>query len=141
MLMNGLDGQITTARRPGSASAVRFADRRRALQPHKIILEVEPTLLRPQPRAHRVVRHREEARGNPEATTEIVGDRREALARFQATGALDVGREVAVAEAEPCFAAQGIERRHEIPSLAAPSPAEIGIVLPRQGIEQRIEIG
>src|SRR5207253_636764 len=39
------------------------------------------------------------------------------------------------------LAAQGFERRHEGPGLAAPAPAEFGVVLPRQGVEQGVEIG
>src|SRR5437764_273559 len=76
MLMNGFDGQITTAR-------------------------------------------------NCESAAEIVRYRRQALARLAATGALDMGREIAVAEAEPGLAAERFEGGHEGPRLAAPAPAEL----------------
>src|SRR5437016_113100 len=54
--------------------------------------------------------------------------------------ALDMRREIAVAEAEPGLAAQGFERRHKGPGLAAAPPAEFGVVVARERVEQRIEI-
>src|SRR5438270_436696 len=42
---------------------------------------------------------------------------------------------------EPSLAAERFERRHEGPGLAFPAPAELGVVEPRQGVEQGIEIG
>src|SRR5439155_15020222 len=85
--------------------------------------------------------HRQKARGNPEAAAEIVGDRRQFLARGQTARALDMGREIAVAKAGPGVAAQGFERRYKGPGLAAAAPAEFGVVVAREGVEQRVEIG
>src|SRR5439155_23936958 len=79
--------------------------------------------------------------GDAEPEAEIVRYRRQALARLAARGALDMGREIAVAEAEPGLAAERFEGGHEGPRLAAPAPAELQVVVPRQGVEQRVEIG
>ena len=78
MLMNGFDGQMTTARRSsvgergekirmrprfGGAGECEFADDRLAAQPHEIILEVEPALVRCRSRVRTgSSRHRQEPR-------------------------------------------------------------------------------
>ena len=77
MLMNGLDGQITTAVVAGSASAARksgcaravaapwndqLVHRRLAAPTHEILLEVDPAFVGANARAHRIVAHRQHAR-------------------------------------------------------------------------------
>ncbi len=151
MLISGFDGQITTivksssarearisgcGARFGSANKDDFAHRRRAVQSDKIILKVEPALFRQQPRAHRIVAHRQHPRSDPEPLAEIVGDRRQAFAAAQPAGALNMGGEIAVAELEPGLAAKRFERRHKGPGLAAPAPAGVAIVEAGERIEQ-----
>src|SRR4051794_32460161 len=118
-----------------------FADDRLAAQPHKIILEVEPARFGAQAGAPLVARHRQQPRTDAEPAAEIVRYRRQALAGVEAAGTLDMRREIAVAEPEPGLAAERFEGRHECPGLAVPPPAEFRIRLPRQRIEQRVEIG
>src|SRR5260221_5236802 len=52
-----------------------------------------------------------------------------------------MGGEVAVAEPEPDLAAQSFERCHKGPGLASPAPTQLGVVLTRERVEQRVEIG
>ena len=153
MLMNGLDGQITTARRRRVARAAArksgcgarrrragkddLAHRRLAAPPHEIILEIEPALavLQTRVRTGSSLIGRM-PRGDAEPAAEIVGDRRQRLAGGEPAGALDMGREIAVAEPEPGLAAERFERRHEGPGLVAPAPAGLRIVEPGEGVEQ-----
>ena len=71
---------------------------------------------------------------------EVVGDRAQALPRGQAAGALDVGGQIGVAEAEPGLAAQLRERRHEGPGLAGASPAGLRIGDARERVHDGIQI-
>ena len=101
-----------------------------AAQPHEIILEVEPTLsVRSRVRTLWSDIGSSRAR-DAEAAAEIVDDGRQALAGVEAAGALDMRREIAVAEAEPGLAAERFERGHKGPGLAAPPPAEFRVGLP-----------
>ena len=118
-----------------------LADHRRATQPHEIILEVEPALRGAQPSAHPVVAHRQKPRRDPEAPAEIIGDLRQALAGGEPPRALDMGREIAVAEVEPGLAAEASQRLHKGPGLVAPAPAELRIVEAGEGVEQGVDIG
>ena len=76
----------------------------------------------------------------PRRAAEVVSDRAQAVARDQAAGALDVGGEIGVAEAEPGLAAELRERRHEGPGLAGPSPAGLRIGDARERVRDGIQI-
>ena len=48
---------------------------------HEVLLEREPAVGRPDARAYRIVAHREDARGDAQASRELRGDRRQRRAR------------------------------------------------------------
>src|ERR1043166_1174800 len=118
-----------------------FLDFRCAALAQEIILEVEPSLGGPHARAHAILAHREDARGEAEPAAEIAGDVRERLARRAPARALDMGGEVAVAELEPSLAAERRQRRHEGPSFLAPPPALLRIAHAGERVHERVEIG
>ena len=64
-----------------------------ALKAHEIVLEIEPTLVRPQSGAQPIVRRRQHAGTDAEAAAEVGGDGGETLALPQPTGALDMNRQ------------------------------------------------
>ena len=59
----------------------------------------------------------------------------------QALGAVQVGGEVAVAEAEPGLAAEALERLHDLPGLAGEAPAALVVVQPGQRVGHGVEVG
>ena len=87
MLMNGLDGQMTTARSRGIGKRGQKVRLRPAPSPrranasscttgcaalaHEIVLEIDPAVVRANARAHRIVAHRHDARPDAEAAAEI----------------------------------------------------------------------
>src|ERR1700730_8296325 len=104
-------------------------------------MEIEPTIVGSQARADAVVAHRQQPRRDAEAAAEIVGDLRKALTRREPPSALDMSSEIAVAELEPGFAAQRLQRRHEGPGLATPAPSELRVVDPAESVEEGVEEG
>src|ERR1700722_11542511 len=60
---------------------------------------------------------------------------------MQATGALDMQREIAIAEPKPVLAAERTDAVHERPRLVTPAPAGNGIVDIREDIGQCVDIG
>ena len=105
------------------------------------MLEREPTPGGVHHGTHRVVGHRQDARVNSESTGKIIADARQAFPGAQPARAFHVQRQVAVAEAEPGLAAQGLEHRHEGPGLVGPAPSGLGVVAARQRIEHGVEVG
>ena len=81
------------------------------------------------------------SRARCRAGGEIGGDLREALAGAQPAGALDMGREILVAELEPGLAAERRQRLHEVPGLAGAAPAGLGIVEPGERVHDGVEVG
>ena len=63
------------------------------------------------------------------------------LPQAQATGALDMQREIAIAEPKPVLAAERADAVHERPRLVTPAPAGGGIVDARENVGQRVDIG
>ena len=157
MLMSGLDGQMMTARRSGSASAAISsrcgravsapanddpAHGRPALAAHEVVLEIEPAVIGVEARAHCVVRHRQDAHGDAEplrVRSAVMADRL-SPAR-QAPRALHMHSEIAVAELEPRLAAERLQRLHEGPGLIFAAPSRRRIVEARQRIHQGVDIG
>ncbi len=64
-----------------------------------------------------------------------------ALARPQAAGALQVGAQVAVAQAEPVRTTQRGEALQGVKGLIRPAPAGLGVGNARQGITHRVQVG
>ena len=127
--------------RRGRAFIGQLHHRRRAAAVHEVILEVEPAFAGAQARAHLVVAHRNDARGNSQAAAEVGSDVGERFARCTSSRALHMGREVAVAELKPGLAAQRRQRGHKAPGLVTPAPAALRIVEASQHIHDGIEIG
>src|SRR5215471_1813433 len=92
-----------------------FANDRHSAEPHKVVLEVEPAGFGAQPRANPLIAHRQDPRGNSQPQAKIIDDRRQAFAREEAAGALDVRREIPVAELKPSRTAERLESGHEAP--------------------------
>ena len=71
--------------------------------------------------------------------SDVTSDSR--LPQAQPAGALDMQREIAIAEPKPVRAAERADRVHERPGLVAPAPAGNGIVDAGENIGQRVDIG
>jgi hypothetical protein len=106
----------------------KFAHDRAALKAHEVVLEIEPTLIRPQSRPQPIVCRRQHAGTDAEAATEVGRDGGETLALPQPAGALDMNRKVAIAKAEPVLAAERFQRFHESPRFVVPTPAELRVL-------------
>src|SRR6185437_17003959 len=63
------------------------------------------------------------------------------MPQAQATGALDMQREIAIAEPKPVLAAERANAVHERPRLVTPAPAADEIVDSRENIGQRVDVG
>ena len=83
-----------------------FAHNGPALKAHEIVLEVEPSLIRPQSRAQSIVGRRKHAGTDAEPAAKVGGDGGETLALPQPAGALQMNRQVSIAEAKPVLAAE-----------------------------------
>ena len=140
MLMNGLDGQITTAcrcriRQRGQELGLRARRRgavecqlmhhRFAAPAHEVVLEIDPALVGANARAHRIVAHRQHARSHAKPRAQVCGDRRQRFAGPQPARALDMHGEIAVAQSEPGLAAKRRQRLHERPGLVADGPSRV----------------
>ena len=53
---------------------------------------------------------------------------------------MDMQRQVAVAEAEPCRQAELLGGAHEVPAFVAPAPAGIGVGLSGERIDQGVHV-
>src|ERR1700674_4051743 len=103
-------------------------DNRPALLAHEVVLEVDPARVAAHAGTHAVVAHRHHAGTNAEAPANVGGHLGECLPQAQATGALDMQREIAIAEPKPVLAAERADAVHERPRLVTPTPAGHGIV-------------
>ena len=77
----------------------------------------------------------------PEGGGDLGGDLRQGGPVGQALGAVEVGGEVAVAEAEPGLASEAVEAVHHPPGLPGEAPAALVVVQPRQGVGHGVEVG
>src|SRR5271163_1530073 len=77
-----------------------------ALKAHEIVLEIEPTFVRPQSGPQPIVCRRQHAWTDAEAATEVGDDGGETFALPQPAGALDMDSKIAIAKAEPVLAAE-----------------------------------
>ena len=106
----------------------------------KILLEAEPSQRRVEFGRDRVVGHGQQPDLHAPALAQFA--RYVALGRTltESLGAGEVGREVAVTQAEPRGPAQLGQFVHDAPRLALQTPPEFGVVEPRQGVADRVEI-
>src|SRR5260370_18737148 len=116
-------------------------DNRPALLAHEVVLEVDPARLNAHASTHAVVAYRPHAGTDAEAPANVGGPLGQCLPQAQATGALDMQREIAIAEPKPVLAAERADALHEGPRLVTPAPAGGEIVDARESVGQRVDIG
>src|SRR5205807_9601226 len=101
-------------------------DHRPALLAHEVVLEVDPARIAAHAGTHAVIAHRHHAGTDAEAPADVGGHLGQRLPQAQATGALDMQREIAIAEPKPVLAAERADAVHERPSLITTAPAGDG---------------
>src|SRR5271165_2077175 len=116
-------------------------DNRPTLLAYEIILEVDPARGAAHAGTHAVVAHRHDAGSDAEAPANVGGHLGQGLPQTQATGALDMQREIAVTEPKPVLTAERTDAVHERPRLVTPAPAGDRIVDASENIGQRVDIG
>src|ERR1700716_1862217 len=116
-------------------------DTRPALLAHEVVLEVDPARVAAHAGAHAVVAHRPHAGTDAEAPANVGGHLGQCLPQAQATGALNMQREIAIAEPKPILPAERADAIHERPRLVTPAPASGGIIDISENIGQRVDIG
>ena len=159
MLMNGFDGQMIDRAQRGrraAAASNRRSGRARPRRPRTRALRrparsagarnspgrsSQPSAVRTRVRTGSSLIGRTRGRYAEAIGRSRLRDRRQRLAGAQPPRALDVRREVAVAEPEPGLAAERLQRRHEGPGLVAPAPAALRMVEPGERVDQRVEVG
>src|SRR5437763_6254088 len=108
---------------------------------HEVVLEVDPTRVASHASTHAVVGHRHHAGADAEALANIGGHLGQCLPQAQATGALNMQREIAIAEPKPFLPAERADAMHERPRLVTPAPASCRIIDARESIGQRVDVG
>src|SRR6516165_6409508 len=116
-------------------------DNRSALLAYKVVLKVDPARVGAHAGTYTVIAHRDHAGTDAEAATNVGGHLGQCLPQAQATGALDMQREIAIAEPKPVLTAERANAIHKRPRLVAPAPAGGGIVDARKNVGQRVDIG
>ncbi len=91
--------------------------------------------------ANRRIAHRQHGKLHAERRRELLRDLRERRALAQPLGALDVHREIEIPEVEPGFSAELLHRPHELPRLAAASPAGFCVGFAGQRVNERVDVG
>ena len=79
--------------------------------------------------------------GTPRAAVISDGDLGQGRALRQALGAVQVGGEVVVSQAEPGLAPEPLEAVHHLPRLPGEAPAALVVVQARQGVGHGVEVG
>ena len=143
MEIRGLEGAITSrdaSRSASAASSVRSRLRRAddvdrshddvVVTAYEVLLEREPALVGDELRGDRVIGHGHDRHGDTEVPRQF--GRHLGLGRTlcQPLSAVEVRREVAVAQAKPGLAAERVEFVHDPPRLVAQSPAEFLVLKP-----------
>jgi GT2 family glycosyltransferase len=134
-------------RGPGGIGTVEShgPDRGLATLPHEPFFEreLDIALGRPgrDPCRHDVVAHRDQPAGQTPGGRDVGGDRGERLAGAQPLGAVEVGREVPVADVEPGGYAVPLERAERGERLIREPPAGLRIVRTGEGIGDGVEVG
>src|ERR1700687_433182 len=101
-------------------------DNRPALRAHEGVLAVDPARVATPAGARGVGAHRLHAGTDAEAPTNVGGPLGQCLPQAQATGALNMQREIAIAEPKPFLPAERADAIHERPRLVTPAPASGG---------------
>ena len=128
--------------RAASAPSKRtLAHDRPTLVAHEILLEGQRARIGFDHRADGVVGHGQDACGDSQRCRLPGTDAGQRLARVQAARAVDVRREIAVAELEPGRPAERAQRVHEGPGLARAAPAGLLVDHARQRVEHGVDIG
>ena len=133
--VGGGDGLEHTGGRPGRVGSLEpdGPHRHRVAESDEVVLEGHlvavaggPAQGEPDPGADRVVGHGQEPDGDPRAaaSSAVTSLRRRPLR--QALGAVEVGGQVPVAQAEPGLPAQGLQSSMARPALAGQAPARSG---------------
>src|SRR4029078_12059989 len=133
-------------------------DNRPALLAHEVVLEVDPARISAHAGTHTVIAHRHHAGTDAEAPANVGGHLGQCLPQAQATGALDMQREIAIAEPKPFLTAERGDAIHERrrlatrapasggdptqtgPRLVTPAPASDGIIDASENVGQRVDI-
>ena len=118
-----------------------LADLRGLVEADEVVLEVEPALVGPDARAHRVVAHGQDGSGQAEGRLERQADGRQALTGPQSRGPHHVGRQVTVAQPEPRRLAVALQHRRRGIGLPGESPALDRIGQAGQGVHDGVEVG
>src|ERR1700716_2045931 len=116
-------------------------DNRPALLAHEVVLEVDPARVAAHAGTHAVVAHRHHAGADAKALANIGGHLGQCLPQAQATGALNMQRQISIAEPKPFLPAERADAIHERPRLVTPAPASGGIIDARESVGPSVDIG
>ena len=111
------------------------------MEAHEVVLEVEPAVVRADPRAHRLVTHGQDPAGHPQRGLEREADGRQALPGAQPLGPQNVRREIPVAEPEPGRGSVALEHRRADEGVACQPPALLAIREAGQRVQDRVVVG
>src|SRR4029450_6158744 len=89
----------------------------------------------------RAVGHGADAPGDPEGVGDRAGRGREGGAGAEEERAMQVGREVTVAETEPRLAPEPLHGLEAVKGIVPPPPAPRTVEKAREGVGARIEVG
>ena len=115
-------------------------ERRLAAQADEIILKKEITVFGIDHGANAMICHRHDRMGNFVLLAQRAGDLGEGLALGQTAGAFDMSGKVFVAELEPVFAANFLERFHKVPGLVPDTPSAFSVINVCEFIENGIQV-
>ncbi len=107
---------------------------------HEVVLELQPAVGRAQLRAHRVVGHGQQPRGDAEARRELVGDLGQAPSLAQELRAAHVGGHVPVAQREPRLSPVAAKHLRAGPGLVAHAPAGLVVGKTGQRVHDRVQV-
>ncbi|MNZ57135.1 hypothetical protein D3C78_751050 [compost metagenome] len=116
-------------------------DRRFAGLSDEVVLKVQRAFIGFNAGANPVVGHRQDIAGDAKFSCQSGGDLAERLAGRQPPGALDVHRQIGIAEPKPGLAAELAERLHETPGFVATTPAVFLVDQVGEGVDQGVDIG
>src|SRR2546426_2040579 len=108
---------------------------------HEIFLEREPTVGGPDPRAHGLVAHRENASRHAQATAQLGRHRRERSTLAERARPVEMRGEVAVAQVEPRLGAEVAHRLEAAERLAREAPAAGRVEPTRERVHHGVEVG
>lgn len=134
-------GQKTGARRClFRAIEARADEARRTAVAHEVVLKSEFTFLGNDAGAHRLVTHRHHAMRHAERGAQIGRDLRKTGALTQAGATVQVRGQIQIAEPEPAFTTQRLQRLHATPGLALLAPAEFVVMAACERIHHTVQV-